>query len=125
MSNNNDEVSVLIVEDEAITALDLRYSLEELGYGVVGVVDTGRDAIDKAGELSPSVVLMDIKLKGAMEGTEAARVISKLGIPVVFVSANSDTDNLEEFRDENSFAFVSKPFDLEKVDRTIREVIKL
>ena len=117
------DVSVLIVEDEAITALDLRYSLVELGYSVVGVVDTGRDAIDKARELCPGVVLMDIKLKGAMEGTEAARVISKLGVPVVFVSANSDTDNLEEFRDDGSFAFVSKPFDLEKVDRTIREVL--
>ena len=119
------KVNVLVVEDEAITALDLKYCLMDLGYGVVGVADTGRDAIDMAREFKPSVVLMDIKLKGDMEGTEAARIISKLGIPVVFVSANSDTDNMDDFRESSGFAFVSKPFDLEKVDKTIREVTDL
>lgn len=119
------KVNVLVVEDEAITALDLKYCLMDLGYGVVGVADTGRDAIDMAREFKPSVVLMDIKLKGDMEGTEAARIISKLGIPVVFVSANSDTDNMDDFRESSGFAFVSKPFDLEKVDKTIREVMNL
>ena len=55
---------ILIVEDEAITALDLKYSLEELGYEIVDTVDTGQDAIDTAAEKTPDVVLMDIKLKG-------------------------------------------------------------
>ena len=59
---------ILIVEDEAITALDLKYSLEELGYKVIDTVDTGQDAIDTAAETIPDVVLMDIKLKGDMEG---------------------------------------------------------
>ena len=72
---------ILIVEDEAITALDLKYSLEELGYEVIDTVDTGQDAIDTAAETIPDVVLMDIKLKGDMEGIEAAEVISELRIP--------------------------------------------
>lgn len=59
---------LLIVEDEAITALDLKYSLEELGYEIVDTVDTGQDAINTAAETVPDIVLMDIKLKGDMEG---------------------------------------------------------
>ena len=66
---------ILIVEDEAITALDLRFSLEELGYEVIDTVGTGQDAIDMAAETVPDVVLMDIKLKGDMEGIDAAKVI--------------------------------------------------
>jgi 1,2-diacylglycerol 3-beta-glucosyltransferase len=114
---------VLIVEDEAITALDLKYCLEDLGYDVVGVADTGRDAIDVANEELPNVVLMDIKLKGDMEGTEAAKVISKLDIPVIFVSANSDFSTFEKLNQEGSFAFVSKPFDIEKLKETIEDIL--
>ena len=75
---------ILIVEDEAITALDLKYSLEELGYEIVDTVDTGQDAIESAAESVPDVVLMDIKLKGDMEGIEAAEIISELRIPIIY-----------------------------------------
>lgn len=84
---------ILIVEDEAITALDLKYSLEELGYEVVDTVDTGQDAIDTAIETKPDVVLMDIKLKGAMEGIEAAEIISEYKIPIIYLTANTDTED--------------------------------
>ena len=116
-------VKVLIVEDEAITALDLRYSLQDLGYDVVGVVDTGIDAIEASHKLKPDVVLMDIKLKGEMEGTEAGQAISKLGIHVIFVSANTDISTIEESNIGGTFAFVSKPFDLEKLNQTIKDII--
>ena len=66
------EARILIVEDEAITALDERETLEEMGYEVVGIVDTGEAAIEKTGELQPDVVLMDITLKTEMTGQEAA-----------------------------------------------------
>lgn len=117
------DVKILIVEDEAITALDLKYCLQDFGYDVVDVVDTGSDAIDAANELSPNLVLMDIKLKGDMEGTEAAREISKLDIPVIFVSANSDVPTFEELNLKGSFAFVPKPFDLDKLNRTIQDIV--
>ena len=74
---------ILVVEDEAITALDLKYSLEEIGYEVIDTVDTGQDAIDIAEKKRPDVVLMDIKLKGDMEGFEAAEVISQWNIPII------------------------------------------
>ena len=100
---------ILIVEDEAITALDLKYSLEELGYEVIDTVDTGQDAIDTAAETIPDVVLMDIKLKGDMEGIEAAEVISELRIPIVYLTANT---------------FISKPYDISKLDKTLKITIK-
>lgn len=117
------DVKILIVEDEAITALDLKYCLQDFGYEVVDVVDTGRDAIDAASELSPSLVLMDIKLKGDMEGTNAAKEICKLNIPVIFISANTDVATSEEFNFNGSFAFVPKPFDLDKLNKTIQELV--
>ena len=114
---------ILIVEDEAITALDLKYSLEDLGYDVIDTVDTGQDAIDVAAEKVPDVVLMDIKLKGDMEGIEAAEVISELRIPVIYLTANTDTDTFEKSNVKGSYGFVSKPYDINKLDKTLKITI--
>ena len=116
--------SILIVEDEAITALDLKYSLEELGYEVIDTVDTGQDAIDTAAETIPDVVLMDIKLKGDMEGIEAAEVISELRIPIVYLTANTDIDTFEKSNVKGSYGFISKPYDITKLDKTLKITIK-
>ena len=114
---------ILVVEDEAITALDLKYSLEELGYEVIDTVDTGQDAIDTAAEKVPDVVLMDIKLKGDMEGIEAAEVISELRIPIIYLTANTDTDTFEKSNVKGSYGFVSKPYDINKLDKTLKITI--
>lgn len=114
---------ILIVEDEAITALDLKYSLEELGYEIIATVDTGQDAIDIAAETVPDVVLMDIKLKGDMEGIEAAEVISELRIPIIYLTANTDTDTFEKSNIKGSYGFVSKPYDIIKLDKTLKITI--
>ena len=106
---------ILIVEDEAITALDLRFSLEELGYEVIDTVGTGQDAIDMAAETVPDVVLMDIKLKGDMEGIDAAKVISELRIPVVYLTANTDDYTFERSNIEGSYGFVPKPYEITKL----------
>ena len=114
---------ILIVEDEAITALDLKYSLEELGYEIVDTVDTGQDAIDIAAETVPDVVLMDIKLKGDMEGIEAAEIISELRIPIIYLTANTDTDTFEKSNVKGSYGFVSKPYDINNLDKTLKITI--
>ena len=114
---------ILIVEDEAITALDLKYSLEEIGYEVIDTVDTGQDAIDVAREKRPDVVLMDIKLKGDMEGIEAAEIISEFKIPIIYLTANTDTDTFEKSNVNGSYGFVSKPYDLGKLDKTLKITI--
>ena len=82
--------TILIVEDESVTALDLKFTLEDLGYEVVGIADTAEDAINLAAELSPDLTIMDIHLKGEMTGIEAAKKISELNLPVIFLTAYYD-----------------------------------
>lgn len=90
------KASILVVEDEAITALDINEKLVKLGYEVVNLVATGTEAIKFSAEYRPDLVLMDISLKGKMDGTEAAQKISSLSIPVVFISAYSDDKTLKK-----------------------------
>jgi CheY-like chemotaxis protein len=79
---------VLIVEDEAIVADDFRYQVLQLGYEVVGLAASGREAIALAAETEPDIVLMDIQLQGAMPGTEAANVIQRnTRAAIIFVTA--------------------------------------
>jgi len=72
---------ILVVEDERIVAMSLRKQLSKLGYEIVGHAPSGTEAIQKAGELRPDVVLMDIHLEGAMDGVAAARQIRPLSNP--------------------------------------------
>jgi CheY-like chemotaxis protein len=101
---------VLIVEDEAIAARAASVMLGRIGCTVTGVVDNGEDAIDAAARDHPDLVLMDIRLKGEMNGIEAATVIQeRMGTPIVFVTAYSvddleDSDTLPEHS-----RFLSKP----------------
>lgn len=103
--------SILIVEDESIVVMDLSFRLEEMGYTVAGVADTGEEAIELARKHKPDVVLMDLRLKSDMTGMEAARVIEmEAGIPVVFVTAYTDAQTMEEIRQKPDFLLVMKPF---------------
>ena len=82
---------ILVVEDERITAEDIKSGLENAGYCVPALVSTGEDAVEKAGILRPDLVLMDIKLKGKMDGIEAAGQIKlRYNIPVIYLTAYSD-----------------------------------
>jgi CheY-like chemotaxis protein len=75
----------MIVEDEYILAINWRETLEGLGYAVIKVIDTAERAIEKAAELLPNLVLMDIRLRGPMDGIEAAEQIwNQLQIPVIY-----------------------------------------
>ena len=111
---------ILVVEDEAITALDLKFILMGLGYDVVDVVDNGQDAIDSSKELSPDLVIMDIKLKGEINGIVAAEEISKFNIPIIFASANTDEGTKEKVLENSSFVgFIPKPFGEEVIEEYI------
>ena len=104
---------VLIVEDDRITAEDVRLSLGDLGYSVLGVASYGEEAIKKAEELRPDLVLMDIVLKGNMDGIEAAEQIrAALNIPVVYLTAAyMGGKTLERARITGPFEYISKPFE--------------
>jgi len=90
------EKRILVVEDERLIAEDIRRSLQNLGYSVTSVENSGENAIKKAQENKPDLVLMDIVLKGKMDGIEAAEQIhSLLDIPIVFLTSYSDEKILE------------------------------
>ena len=112
---------ILITEDERITALDLKMTLEKLGYLVVGSVASGEESIEFARRLKPDLVLMDIHLKTAMMGTEAAQLISKeLDIPVIFLSAYSDRSVIREAGQSTPYGYLIKPYDAREIDASIQ-----
>lgn len=101
---------ILVAEDEAVTAMDLRAMLSEFGGEVVGIARRGQDAIELAGRHRPDVVLMDVHLIGDMDGVDSARVIrNRLNIAVVFVTAHGDADTLRRMFEVVPLAPVIKP----------------
>ncbi|MGA2748660.1 MAG: response regulator [Verrucomicrobiota bacterium] len=113
---------LLIVEDEAIVAADIEDRVGRLGYGVAGIADGGEQAIAMAGQLKPDLVLMDIILKGAMRGTEAAaRIAGELKIPIVYLTANADDQTFFAALDSAPFGYVLKPFE----DRELQIAIEI
>ncbi len=107
---------ILIVEDEAITADDLRQILAAGGYDVVDAVSTGEDAVGAAARMEPDLVLMDIILEGAMDGVEAAAVInSRQRTPVIYVTANPNETSLARALAANSYGCINKPFTQEVI----------
>ncbi len=113
---------VLIVEDEAIVAADLASKLVHLGCRVVGNVARGEDAVIVAGEQRPDIVLMDVRLSGAIDGIEAAqRIRSVHDIPVVYLTAHSDPETLSRALGTEPFGYVLKPFE----DRDLQTQIEV
>jgi len=104
-------VRVLVVEDEALIAEEIQDRLRRLTFDVVGIEDTGDGALQAARLTRPDVVLMDIRLKGPMDGIEAAALIrSEFDIPVVFLTAHADQATLERAKQTAPFGYVLKPF---------------
>jgi len=102
---------ILIVEDERITAEDLRDILTELGYTVTASVSSGADAIARADETRPDLALMDIRIKGDMDGTETARILrERFNIPVVYLTAHADTATLSRAKLAEPLGYITKPF---------------
>lgn len=103
---------VLIVEDEMLLARDLRQTLVRQGYHVVQSNGTGEDAIKQASHERPDLVLMDIQLRGEMEGTEAAAEISRqFNIPIVYLTAYADDDTLKRARITAPYGYILKPYE--------------
>lgn len=119
-----ENVKVLIAEDEGIVALDLRYSLEALGYLVIGVVSTGQDAILKAEKFLPDLVLMDIRLQGDLDGIQAAsEILSRLQIPVIYLTAMADKSTIQRANETKPSGFVTKPFSERELKAAIEEAL--
>jgi CheY-like chemotaxis protein len=102
---------ILIVEDEGIVILHIRKALENLGYVVAGIANHGDDAVVKAKELRPDLVLMDIVLKGEVDGIDAAgKIQASLNIPVIYLTAHADKNTLQRAKVTGPFGYIVKPF---------------
>ena len=105
------KINVLVVEDESIVSKDIQHSLKKLGYNVVGASATGEKAIELANSEHPDIVLMDIMLKGEMNGIEAAERIKKdLSIPIIFLTAYADELTLSKAKVTQPYGYILKPF---------------
>jgi CheY-like chemotaxis protein len=106
------QATILIVEDEGIVAQEIKSRLEKSGYSVCAVAHDGKTAIAHAGDMHPDLVLMDIRLKGQMDGIEAAgQIRERFNLPVVYLTAYTDAATLERAKAEEPFGYVVKPFE--------------
>ncbi len=103
---------ILVVEDEKIIAKDIESTIKRIGHESVGTVSKGEDAIRVAGECRPDLILMDITLKGEIDGIEAARVINEtMKTPIVYITAHQDEDTIEKTKGTNPYGYITKPLD--------------
>ncbi|EMG35770.1 PAS domain S-box [Desulfocurvibacter africanus PCS] len=111
---------ILIVEDEPVTRLEIAGRLQGLGYAVVGTACAGEEAVHKAGEIRPELVLMDISLASDLDGIGAAAAIrERFAIPVVYLTADSQPETLERAKITGPFGYLVKPFDNADLHSTI------
>jgi PAS domain S-box-containing protein len=102
---------VLIVEDEALVAEDLKMAVTDLGYEVVGHADNAEEAVKKALKLKPDVILMDIVLKGEKTGIDASHEIkAQIDLPIIFLTAYTDIDLIDKAKSTEPYAYLVKPF---------------
>jgi len=114
------EHKIVIVEDEGLIAADLQGRLERAGYRVPGVAGTGQEALQVIGEKSPDLVLMDIRLRGNMDGVQVAeRVRREFDIPVVFLTAYEDHNTLERAGKTQAFGYIKKPLSSASLEGSI------
>ena len=116
--------SVIIVEDEKITAMDLKQKLINIGFKVPAIVSNGEDAVNTVAELRPDVVLMDIVLQGEMDGIQAAQKISSLDIPVVFLTAYSDDKTLQRAKTTSPYGYIIKPYPDKELELVLETTIQ-
>ncbi len=106
------DVKILIVEDELITVELLRSVLEGRGYLITGSADSGPNALDLIDRERPDLILMDIRIKGDIDGIKLARIVNERDrIPIIFLTAFADRETLERVKETESYGYILKPFE--------------
>ncbi len=113
--------SILLVEDDRVVALDIRKKLQSLGYVVIGVSESGDKALEVMRAGRPDLVVMDVRLRGEMDGIDTALIIQKdFGVPVVYITGHADPGTLTRIRESQPFGFLLKPFGDRELDTVIQ-----
>lgn len=112
--------TILIVEDEGVVALDLQSRLIEMGYHVPEIFDNGKDLLEHGPDYFPDLVIMDIMIKGELDGIQTAHKLREiLDIPIIFLTAYSDEITFQRAKFSDAYAFLIKPFDRRELETTI------
>ena len=113
---------ILVVEDESIIAMELEAHLTSMDYEVVGRASSGVEAIAKARELRPDLILMDIVMPGEKNGIEASEeIISEMDVPIIFLTAYADEEFIKRAKTVGPFGYIVKPYE----DRELRAAIEI
>ena len=119
-----DRVRIMVVEDERIVAMEIDDKLQRMGYGVSAKAVSGEEALQKAGDILPDLILMDIKLHGEMDGIETAACIRSLhDIPVIYLTAFADEDTLQRAKATEPYGYLLKPFEDRELHTTIEMAV--
>ncbi|MEA1786136.1 response regulator [Arenibacter sp. GZD96] len=120
-----EKVRILVVEDDMIIAAHISLQLTKLGYEVTGIVTRGEEAILHAKENTPDILLMDVNLKGKLDGIGTAALIQKNNdVPIVYLTANSDEATFSRAKTTHPYAFLSKPLNTVQLQRTVALVVE-
>jgi two-component system, cell cycle sensor histidine kinase and response regulator CckA len=115
---------ILVVEDERLVATAIQNELEQFGYQVSGIASSAGEAVEKAIECKPDLVLMDIHLKGEIDGIDAARKIhSYCGVPIVYLSAFSDPETVARASGISAYGYLLKPYEERELQTTIEMAV--
>ena len=119
------EKKVLIVEDEGLLAMNMKRVLVNGGFSVTGIAVSGEKALKSVKENRPDLVLMDIKLKGKLDGIETVELINEQhSIPVIYLSAHADENTMNRASRTNPIGFIRKPVEEGQLCRIVRNVLK-
>jgi PAS domain S-box-containing protein len=113
------DVKILIVEDESIEAMDIKRALESFGYSVPYIASRGEDAMEKAFDIMPDLVLMDIVLKGEKNGIDVASKIKELDIPIIFLTAHSEESVVKQAMLTEAYGYLLKPYNKTELKFTV------
>ena len=119
------KVRILVVEDDMIIAAHICLQLTNLGYEITGIETRGEEAVVHAKVNTPDIILMDINLRGTLDGIETAKLIQqKINIPIIYLTANTDETSFQRAKETRPYAFIPKPLNSVQLQRTFALVVE-
>lgn len=120
----DNSVKILVVEDEMIIAAEISMQLTELGYGVTAILTRGEEVMNHLKENKPDIIILDVRLKGKMDGIETAALVEQhFQVPIIYLTANTDDATFNRAKTTRPVAFISKPFKKLDLQRAVELTI--
>lgn len=119
------KLKILIIEDNNLIALNLQEQLKRLGHNIIKIVSNGKNAIKLTEETNPDLILMDIQLKGDLDGIETAQIIKdKYNTPIIYLTAYYTNELLDCAQKTQPVAYITKPYEEEELQAAVQSLQK-